>query len=102
MATFEQGDPFCFITLAPHGVLDDVTPSARELADEPRLQAAYLDWSNSRTDFNSRLRAKEPAALKECWQRTYVAGSGAPPEGYYRTKRNLRPPAKPGSTEPGS
>lgn len=91
--TFTEGEAFCFITLAPHGVLDGVAPVARELADDPELDAAYKQWSNSRNNFNGRLRNNDPEATKERWQRHYLGGNGAPDEAHHITKRKLRTPS---------
>lgn len=93
LVRFEQGDPFCFITLAPHGALDLVTPHASNLTDHAALLSEYTRWSESRTDFNSRLRQSEPSAIQERWQRGYLAGNGAPPGGHHIVKRKLKSPS---------
>lgn len=92
LVKFRKGEPFCFITLAPHGALDAVTPQASDLKDHPELLATYTEWSTSRTDFNSRLRQNEPSAVQERWQRTYVAGADVPPGGHHIVKRRLKAP----------
>jgi hypothetical protein len=95
---FEADEPFCFVTLAPHGLLDDVQPTIASLDDDPALKDAYEAWSASRGDFNQRLAAKEAGAVAEKWQRTYVHGGAGAAEGrpaYHLAKRRLKPP-KPG------
>jgi hypothetical protein len=92
---FEAGEPFCFITLAPHGLLDEVQPTIATLDDDPKLKAAYEQWSASRKDFGERLAKREESAVAEKWQRTYVQGrggaeNGAP--GYHLSKRRLKAP----------
>ncbi|MFI4933165.1 MAG: DUF6065 family protein [Caulobacterales bacterium] len=92
---FEPGEPFCFITLTPHGLLDDVQPKIAVLEDDPKLKAAYDDWSASRADFGKRLSAGEQGAMAEKWQRTYVQGRGGVEGGapvYHLSKRRLKTP----------
>src|SRR5580658_678757 len=73
---FEAEEPFCFITLAPHGLLDQVQPRVATLDHDPELKAAYEAWSESRGDFAKRLHEREEAAVAQKWQRTYVQGRG--------------------------
>ena len=92
---FEAGEPFCFITLAPHGLLDAVEPRIASLDDDPALKQAYESWSASRSDFGKRLSARDPAAVTEKWQRTYVQGRGGIEGGapvYHLSKRRLKAP----------
>lgn len=91
---FPEGEPFCFITLAPHGVLDSVQPRLADLADAPGLKAAHDDWAAGRADFNARLKHREPSAVAQGWQRTYVRGKGAGEDkpAYHLSKRRLQPP----------
>jgi hypothetical protein len=92
---FEAGEPFCFITLAPHGLLDVVQPVLARLEDDPSLKAAYETWSAKRADFSERLEQREDEAVAEKWQRTYVQGhggvGGAKPA-FHLSKRRLNPP----------
>ena len=93
---FEAGEPFCFITLAPHGLLDEMQPRLATLDDDPALKAACEAWAASRGDFNQRLAANEAGAVAEKWQRTYVHGRAGPEEegrpAYHLAKRRLKPP----------
>jgi hypothetical protein len=92
---FEAGEPFCFITLAPHGLMDAVQPTVRTLESDPKLKAAYEDWNASRSDFSKRLAAREEGAMAEKWQRTYVQGRGGIEDGapvYHLSKRRLKAP----------
>lgn len=93
---FEKGEPFCFVTLAPHGALDAITPRIADLADDPALKADYEAWSASRGDFNRRLESGDAAAAAEGWQRNYVQGR-APGEArpdFHLSKRRLKPPGR--------
>jgi hypothetical protein len=73
---FEAGEPFCFITLTPLGLLDDVQPKLASLDDDPKLKAAYEQWSASRADLSQRLRAQDQGAAAD-----------------HLSKRRLKPPA---------
>jgi hypothetical protein len=92
---FEANEPFCFITLAPHGLIDAVQPKIATLDDDPALKAAYEGWTASRADFGKRLAEREESAVAEKWQRTYVQGRGAVGDGaptYHLSKRRLKAP----------
>ena len=92
---FEAGEPFCFITLTPHGLMDAVQPKIATLDDDPKLKAAYDEWSASRADFGKRLASRENSAVVEKWQRTYVQGRGGVEDGapaYHLSKRRLKAP----------
>ena len=92
---FEANEPFCSVTLAPHGLLDAVQPKLAKLDDDPKLKAAYDAWSASRADFGKRLAAREDSAVAERWQRTYVQGRGGVQDGaptYHLSKRRLKAP----------
>lgn len=90
---FEADEPFCFITLAPHALLDSVQPRVRKLDDDPELKEAYENWGASRADFSKRLKEREESAMAEKWQRTYIRGEGAAGDGphYHLAKRRLKP-----------
>jgi Family of unknown function (DUF6065) len=92
---FEADEPFCFITLAPHGLIDAVQPKLASLDDDPALKAAYEGWTASRADFGKRLAEREESAVAQKWQRTYVQGRGAVGDGaptYHLSKRRLKAP----------
>ena len=93
---FEKGEPFCFVTLTPHGALDAIAPKLAELSDDPALKADYEAWSASRGDFNRRLESGDPQAAAQGWQRNYVQGR-APGEArpdFHLSKRRLKPPGR--------
>jgi hypothetical protein len=91
---FEKGEPICFITPMPHGMLDGVQPRIRRLEDNPALKQEHDAWGASRADFNARLARSEPQAVAEGWQRTYVHGGNAPnaTRAFHLTKRRLTKP----------
>jgi hypothetical protein len=92
---FQKGEPFCFITLAPHGLLDSVEPKLANLSDAPILKAEHDAWTESRNKFNSGLRQLEPEAVAQGWQKSYVRGEpvpgGAGPT-FHVSKRRLKAP----------
>lgn len=71
---FEKGEPFCFITPIPHLMLDSIKPIIKPIASEPDVEREYRQWSQSRNDFNSRLRQNDPEALAQGWQKNYMHG----------------------------
>lgn len=72
--TFEKGEPFCFITLVEHKKVEEFEPERMLITTNPELMKEYKAWSVSRADFNSRLEAQDPDAVKESWQRHYMKG----------------------------
>lgn len=91
---FEAGEPFCFITLVPHALLDAIEPVVRRIEDEPTLAAEHRAWCESRNAFNLKLAARDAETVAEGWQRHYVRGvnpTGVVP-GYHLSKRRLKAP----------
>ena len=88
---FEKDEPFCFFTLVEHGRVEAARPRRLSLSETTDLQDEYEAWAQSREDFNARLEAQEPEAMKEAWQRHYMRGvkpSGEKMDGHV-TKRRL-------------
>lgn len=89
---FRKGDPFCFITLCPHTVLDGVAPKRAKLDDEPKLKADYLEWGKSRAEFNKLLRDGDPATVAKKWQRHYFQGKAVDGDApFHVNKRRMKP-----------
>ena len=89
---FEKGEPFCFITLTPHRVMDEVQPVQRSFASETELREQYEAWLKQRDDFNARLDRNDPDAVREAWQRYYFKGEipekkGAAPDTHINKRR---------------
>lgn len=95
LVQFEKGECFCFISLVPHGVLDQVQPVLHELADDPALNASYEAWRCSRQDFGARLARGELEAVRQGWQRDYLHGrdpsQNFAPD-FHLSRRQLRAP----------
>ncbi|HET7591567.1 MAG TPA: DUF6065 family protein [Rhodanobacteraceae bacterium] len=89
---FGTGDPFCFITLCPHALLDDITPTRADIEDDPGLKADYAEWAASRAEFNKLLHDGDPATVARKWQRGYFQGKGTGGEApFHVSKRRLKP-----------
>jgi hypothetical protein len=100
---FEKGEPFCFITLVQDTKLEEVQPTLRLLADNPKLEEEFRVWAESRGDFNKRLQNREAEAMKERWQRHYMHGknvAGGQAE-THQTKRKLKEPKPVAKPLPG-
>jgi hypothetical protein len=93
---FEKGEPFCFVNLTPHRVMEQVQPIQRSISSNPGLRDQYEVWMRERTNFNNRLARQDPEAAREAWQRFYFKGEmppeapGAPPKDHIN-KRRLKP-----------
>jgi len=100
---FEKGEPFCFITLVQDQPLEEVQPSLKLLADNPKLNEEYKAWAESRGDFNKKLIQRDAEATKQGWQRHYMKGqkvSGGDAE-THQTKRRLKAPKPVAKPLPG-
>jgi hypothetical protein len=92
---FNEGEAFCFITLVPHAVLDDIQPRLLKLEDTPELKVEHDAFNESRRTFNKKLKMLEPSAVAQGWQKHYIRGqplTGGPKPTYHITKRRMRAP----------
>jgi hypothetical protein len=92
---FEKGEPFCFIYPVKEKQLDEFEPVQRSLNSNLPFKQQYEAWFRLRDDFNARLRRRDPAAMKEAWQRFYFKGelpedTGPAPVDHLN-KRRLKP-----------
>lgn len=71
---FEKDEPLCVVFPVRVRAVLDTHPEIRNLADEPALEAQALAWQKHRDEFAERVHARDPAALKEAWQRYYFLG----------------------------
>lgn len=95
---FEEGEPFCFVTLFPHGQIDAVQPRFSRLEDQPDLKQHYDEWTASRLAFNAGLALGDEEVLARGWQKRYMRGEspcGRPPP-FHRHKRRLAELKSPG------
>jgi hypothetical protein len=94
---FEAGEPFCMIMPVPHAAIDSCTPVIKSLEDDPELMAETRAWVEGRSAFIARVRAGDPEAQQQVWQRTYFAGKTARGEaavGDHIHKRRLATPRR--------
>jgi hypothetical protein len=93
---FEKDEPFCFINVVEHNKLERFEPVLRTLDSEPDLKQQYEVWSTSRNEFNSKLKAGDPEALKRSWQKFYFRGETVEGEKVeaHVNKRRLKTPEK--------
>jgi hypothetical protein len=92
---FERGEPFCFITPIREKLLDEFEPVQRSMEGNAPMRLQYEAWFKHRESFNSRLLRRDPAAVKEAWQRFYFKGElpddTGPPPADHLNKRRLKP-----------
>jgi hypothetical protein len=74
LVVFEKEEPFCFITLVEYRALDDVTPEIIPLAENPELAAQFNAYQDARKKFIAALDEKDPAVVKQGWQKWYMRG----------------------------
>ncbi|HYC05090.1 MAG TPA: DUF6065 family protein [Azospirillaceae bacterium] len=70
----EKGEPVCVVYPVDNRLLRDVEMEIRALDEEPRLKADMEEWGARRGAFLERLRAQDPDALRNPWQRFYFEG----------------------------
>jgi Family of unknown function (DUF6065) len=71
---FEKDEPFCFITLVEYRALDDVTPEIIPLKENPELATQFKAYRDARKNFIGALDERDPAAVKQGWQKWYMRG----------------------------
>jgi hypothetical protein len=71
---FHKGEPFCHITLARRGALEEVRPKILPMSTDPALEADHREWAASRQKFNDDLKEKGSEARKAGWQKHYQQG----------------------------
>jgi hypothetical protein len=71
---FDEGEPFCsFFPVAKRALLDTELHIHR-LADDSELESRHNQFRDTRTVFMERIKAGDPDAIKEAWQRHYFVG----------------------------
>lgn len=100
---FQKGEPFCFINVIEHRKTDEVQPVVKPIEADPDLLEQFKAWSESRARFNESLVNRDPAAIKQAWQKFYHKGelpdqSEAPLE--HMNRRRVNPVRFDGIEEP--
>ncbi len=72
--TFDEGEPFCFITPVAYRALDRLTPQIVPIDDDPAVATRFRNWRDARTKFNQGLADNDPTAIKQKWQKWYTRG----------------------------
>ena len=92
---FNKGECFCFISLVPHAILDQIAPRICDFSDDPNLKVAYDGWREGRAEFQARVARGDDEARKQAWQRDYLHGrdpSGNCEPEFHLSKRKLKQP----------
>ncbi|HZQ63390.1 MAG TPA: DUF6065 family protein [Casimicrobiaceae bacterium] len=76
---FRRGEPLCMVYPVAAGAVTQCQPEIHHLQDNPALEAEAMAWRSRRDEFMKRFRDRDPATLKEGWQRFYFLGKS--PEG---------------------
>lgn len=89
---FKRGEPICMIVPVPRGLAESLVPKQVPLATNPELAREYETWSKGRTQFLHDLRALEPAAVAQGWQKDYFKGQQLSGERFagHQTRLSLR------------
>ena len=93
--TFRKGEPFCFITLLQDKPLETFELVQKSLNRDAELHGQYEAWRARRDDFNARIAKRDPATIKEAWQRYYFKGEmpddTGPAPAAHVNKRRMKP-----------
>ena len=74
MTRFEEDEPFCFFLPVRKDVLPNTEIHIHRLSDHAELEARHNQFRDARTAFMERIKAGDPDAIKEAWQRHYFVG----------------------------
>jgi Family of unknown function (DUF6065) len=89
------GEPFVQICIVSAGVQQDMQPVIRRLEDDQKLLSDRTAWRDRRARMCERLAARDPAALKDPWDKDYFVGryaDGRPTTASHIHKLRLRAP----------
>ncbi|MDB5439474.1 MAG: hypothetical protein JWM33_1901 [Caulobacteraceae bacterium] len=92
---FAKSEPFCFLSLVQDKVMEDVQPVIKPLAADAEFNNQYVAWYRLRDEFNTKLANRDPAAVKEAWQKLYFQGQmpeAATEKTTHVNKRRLKRP----------
>ena len=92
---FEQGEPFCHVFPVKRGLLEEMEPQVRPIAEDPSLKRQLETWTANRSRFNAELKTPGSEAQAQRWQKGYYRGvdiDNAPaPIDDHHTRLRLRP-----------
>jgi len=72
---FNIGEPICVFFPIQRGCLELFDPEICMLESDPELQCKFSQWSSERDQFLYGLQTREPAIVKQGWQKTYQAAA---------------------------
>jgi hypothetical protein len=100
---FGNDEPFCMIFPVKRSTLEATEPVILPMEQDPAVQKAYQEWTESRRAFNVGLKLPGSGAQKQQWQKDYFRGNsavGAAPQDH-RSKLRLPEFAAPPAKGPG-
>jgi hypothetical protein len=71
---FEKDEVYCTLMPIPKDYLDDWQVAIHAWGDDPVLSAEEAQFRASRVAFQARMDERDPAAIKQAWQRHYFVG----------------------------
>ena len=92
---FDKDETFVMLFPVAAGGVIDTEPEIRNLDDDPALREQMMTWKARRDAFMGRFRARDPATLKEAWQRYYFLGKmpdGSEPDSNHVSKLRVATP----------
>ena len=92
--TFEENEPFCFLSVVQRGLVEQVEPSIRPFEQVPELLRDHNNWTVSRDAFHAQIRSCPAHNVSDMWQKHYMKGitvtEGSKPFPEHQTKLNVR------------
>ena len=90
---FEEGEPICMVVPMARELAESLEPVCQPLSSAPKVEKAYDNWRERRTNFNLGLASFESETVKQGWQRDYMLGRTSTGATFaeHQTKLPLRP-----------
>ena len=90
---FVKGEPFCMLVPVPRGLAESLAPKFVPIQADPETEKLYRVWEQSRSGFLTGLHSRDPAAIKQGWQKDYFQGKRPDGSGEFeehQTKLSIR------------
>lgn len=71
---FEENEPFAFFFPLQRSAIEQTEPIFLPLDSNPKLEADFDAWSQSRNEFIERMQIERPQVPAETWQKLYYRG----------------------------
>ena len=91
---FDKGDAIAQVFPIPRGMVDATEPEWRSLDSDEALNETVTGWKQSRQEFIKALRARDPDAVSQGWQKHYFRGQhpdGSPGPSEHQTRIRPKP-----------